>query len=170
MAFGDSLTYGYNVPREDTYPAQLSRELGKPIINLGISGHTIADGLRRVESELLPLEPSVVLLCLGGNDILRRNNPDNMRRDLSDIIERIQRTGALVVLIGIEGDGFIYPGGQGDMYRELAEQHGCVYVPDILDGIVGKPSLMVDKIHANGAGYSVMVEKILHHAGDYITP
>src|SRR5690606_16894189 len=85
IAFGDSLTAGYEMPEGAAYPAQLSQRIGRPIINAGVSGDTTADGLRRLERDVLERDPRIVLLCLGGNDILRNRPTDEIIGNLEDI-------------------------------------------------------------------------------------
>ncbi len=168
VAFGDSLTDGSGVDRSQSYPAQLGDMIGKNIVNLGVPGETTEGGLRRVDRDVLPRNPGIVLLGLGGNDMLQRKSIDQQFANLETIVERIQSKGALVVLLAVDG-GLLYSGDHGDRYRELAERTGCVYVPNVLDGIAGTGTLTLpDKIHPNGEGYRLIAEKIDAHAGQWL--
>lgn len=168
IAFGDSLTEGYRMPESDSYPAQLSTIIGRPILNRGLSGDTTGDALARLERDVLSQDPRIVLVCLGGNDMLRRMPADQQFANLRTIVERIQEKGALVVLIGTEGFALLSSVDYGERYADLARETGAVFVPDLLDGVFGQPSLMFDQIHPNAAGYRRIAERIASEAGDYL--
>ncbi len=167
IAFGDSLTAGYGLPSEDSYPSQLSTILGKEIINAGIPGETTADALRRIDHDVLDRDPRIVLVCLGGNDMLRKMPIATQFTNLRRIVTQIQQKGALVILIGIEGN-ILYPGDYDREYQRLAEETGCVYIPNFLKSIIGHHDLMHDSIHPNGKGYAVFVERLMDEAGEYL--
>ena len=168
VAFGDSLTEGYGVPAGGGYPEQLSRLLGITVVNKGVSGNTSADGLARLD-DVLAQEPRVVLLCLGGNDMLRRMSPDEQFANLRAAIGRLHQAGALVILIGTEGLPTLMGGvDYGQRYRRLAEETGAVYVPDLLDGVIGDRSLMYDQIHPNAAGYARIARRLADDVGEYL--
>ncbi len=127
------------------------------IFNAGVPGNTSADGLARVEA-VISLEPSVVLLCLGGNDGLRQVPLTETVANLSAVIQRLQQAGAFVVLIGVRSASLIdqYHG----PFKELAAEKNTLYLPNILDGVLGKTSLMADRIHPNAAGYRQIAERL----------
>jgi acyl-CoA thioesterase I len=169
VAFGDSLTEGYRMGPGEDYPAQLSRLLALSIVNAGASGNTTADALARLEKDVLAHEPRVVLLCLGGNDMLRRVPPEQQFGNLRQIVAHLQKAGALVIVLGLDGPPA--PGGGGDYgarYRRLAEESGAVLVPDLLDGVMGDRALMYDGIHPNAAGYAHIARRLAGEAGDFI--
>ena len=168
IAFGDSLTEGYRVPEADSYPAQLSVLIGRPILNRGVSGDTTGDALARLERDVLSQDPRIVLVCLGGNDMLRRLPADQQFANLKTIVEQIQDKGALVVLIGTEGFALLSNVDYGERYAALAAETGAVFVPDMLDGVFGEPALMYDQIHPNAAGYRKIAERIAAEAGEYL--
>jgi acyl-CoA thioesterase-1 len=165
VAFGDSLTAGYQMGETDSYPAQLARLVDRPIVNRGVSGDTTADGLARLDRDVLDENPRLVLLSLGANDMLRRHPIEDTFANLRRIIDRIQARGAMVVLIGVEGYPLVH-GDYGGRYRALARETGCVYVPDILDGVFGDPRLMFDQIHPNAAGYARIAQRLAGEVGD----
>jgi lysophospholipase L1-like esterase len=167
VAFGDSLTAGYQVAEADSYPAQLASLVGREIVNRGVSGDSTADGLARLDRDVLAESPGVVLLSLGANDMLRRQPMEATFANLRRIIDRIQARGALVVLIGVEGFPMVH-GDYGERYRDLARETGCVYVPDMLDDVFGDPALMYDQIHPNAAGYAKIARRIESEAGSYL--
>jgi lysophospholipase L1-like esterase len=169
VAFGDSLTAGYQMAEAESYPAQLAGLLGREIVNRGVSGDTTADGLARLDRDVLAENPGVVLLSLGANDMLRRQPMDATFANLRRIVDRIQARGALVVLIGVEGFPMVH-GDYGERYRALARETGCVYVPDMLDDVFGDPALMYDQIHPNAKGYATIARRIESRAGRYLKP
>jgi acyl-CoA thioesterase I len=126
--------------------------------NLGVAGETTADGLRRL-AEVEALQPRVVLLCFGGNDVLRGQSREQMFANLGAMIDRLQAAGSFVVLIGIRGASVL-----GDAnakgFAELAEQKQVMHIPNLLDGIIGTPSLMSDYVHPNDAGYERIAARL----------
>ena len=154
VCFGDSLTRGVGAGKGNDYPSRLAEMTGVEIINSGVSGDTTADGLARLEADVLDYEPDVVLITLGGNDLKNRVSVDTARANLSEIIQRIQAGGAMVILGGI--DIPLYGKGYAQMYESLARQTGSVLIPNILDGLFGHSEFMSDSIHPNDKGYEIM--------------
>ena len=154
VCFGDSLTRGVGAGKGNDYPSRLAEMTGVEIINSGVSGDTTADGLARLEADVLDYEPDVVLITLGGNDLKNRVRVDKARANLAEIIRGIQAAGAMVVLGGI--DIPLYGKGYAQMYESLARQTGSVLIPNILDGLFGHSEFMSDSIHPNDKGYEIM--------------
>jgi len=154
ICFGDSLTYGTGASQGMDYPSQLSRLIGKPVINAGIPGDTTATALARLDRDVLDRSPRIVLITLGGNDLKNRQDRDRAFRNLKAIITSIQDHGALVIVGGL--DVPIWGRGFQENYRKVCEETGAVLVPDVLKGLLGNPEKMSDAIHPNGAGYGIM--------------
>lgn len=158
IAFGDSLTSGYGAGEGEAYPAELSKRIGMPVINAGVSGDTTEAALARLERDVLARDPRIVIVGLGGNDFLRRTPVAETEANLRAIVARIQDAGAMVVLLG-----FRFPSLDANyeaMYERIARDEKCLLIPDLLDGILAKPSLRSDAIHPNAAGYELMAERI----------
>lgn len=168
IAFGDSLTAGYRVAEGEGWPEQLSVIVGRPILNRGVSGDTTGDALARLERDVLAEDPRVVLVCLGGNDMLRGMPADQQFENIRTIVRRIQEKGALVVLIGTEGFKILSPVDYGARYQALARETGAVYVPDLMEGVLTDPALMADRIHPNAKGYTKIARRIADEAGPYL--
>jgi acyl-CoA thioesterase-1 len=168
IAFGDSLTEGYRVDPGQGWPEQLSAIVGRPILNRGVSGNTTGDALARLERDVLAQDPRVVLVCLGGNDMLRQMPADQQFDNLRTIVRRIQGKGALVVLIGTEGFKILSKVDYGERYQALARETGAVYIPDLMKGVLADRALMVDQIHPNARGYAKIARRIADEAGDYV--
>ncbi len=166
MAFGDSLTAGNGASGPSAYYVTgVGTALGETVVNSGVAGDTSASALARV-AEVLAQRPRVLILLLGGNDILQRVPLETTTNNLDSIIEAFQEQGTMVVLVGIQAP---YIGRKyGPAFRDLARRRGCVYVPNILGGILGKPSLMADQIHPNDSGYVKVAERIVKGAGPFI--
>ncbi|MCL5271576.1 MAG: GDSL-type esterase/lipase family protein [bacterium] len=158
VALGDSLTAGFGAAPDADYPSRLAALLGRPIINCGVNGDTIADVARRLDRDVLALRPAVVIVLLGGNDLLQQRNLDQSFNQLRAIVERIQAREAMVVLVGL--DGLSPLGGIGGRYKQLARDTGCLFVPDVLDGIFGHATLMADAVHPNARGYDLVARRI----------
>lgn len=168
VALGDSLTAGFGVGSGEAFPDRLSELIGRPIVNAGVNGDTIAEGLARLDRDVLARKPGVVVVCLGGNDLLRRGGADDAFARLDTIVQRITDSGAMVVLVGIEGMAIV-SADFGSRFEALAERHACLYIPDILDGIFGRSSLMQsDGIHPNAAGHRKMAERIAAKLESYL--
>jgi len=166
VAFGDSLTAGRGAEgAENSYPAALSSLLGRSVENMGVDGDTVARAYERLE-KVLERSPSIVVVLLGGNDMLRRMDLDESFSLLETIIRRIQEEGALVFVAGLEGLPLLAP--VGKRYFEAAKNTGSVLVPDVLKDILGKPELMADGIHPNAAGYRTMAERISKAMAPYL--
>jgi len=166
ICFGDSLTYGTGAEESSSYPAQLERLLGTPVINAGIPGDTTARALQRLDDDVLSRAPRIVLITLGGNDFKNGVPLDDAFANLDTIARRIQQRGALVVVGGIELPLFGRELASG--YRDLCQGNGAVLVPNIYEGIMGKRGLMSDRIHPNARGYAIMAERFQRAITPYL--
>lgn len=168
VAFGNSLTAGLGVPLEQSYPARLERRLraaGYPhqVVNAGVSGDTTAGGLRRVGA-VLAHQPTIVIVELGANDGLRGIGLAQIRKNLGQIIRRLQAANVTVVLAGMKlppNYGPTYTDTFAAMYADLAKQYGAVLIPFFLDGVAAQPELnQPDGIHPTADGYGIIVDRI----------
>ena len=158
LAFGDSLTHGTGATRETAYPAVLSRLSGHTVVNAGVPGETTAEGLARLPGVLDETRPRIVLLCLGGNDMLRRQDGNNTEANLRQMIETIRASGAGVVLIGVPQPALF--SGPPAFYEKLADEFDLPYEGEILDEVLRTPKLKSDPIHANAEGYKLVAERL----------
>jgi acyl-CoA thioesterase-1 len=158
IAFGDSLTAGYGAGAGEDYPSGLAKVLGREVINAGVSGDTTDSALARLDADVLQRSPRIVIVGLGGNDFLRGAPIASTEANLRAIVKQIQLSGAMVVILG-----FNFPSltaSYGKMYKRVASDEGCLLIPDLLDGIIGNPSLKSDEIHPNAKGYALMAERV----------
>lgn len=171
VAFGDSLTAGYNLSVDEAYPAILERVLAErgrsvEVINSGVSGETSAGGVRRAEF-IRSLDPDIVLFGLGGNDALRLLPPTELEKNLSEALT-ILRSGddpPRVLLIGMRAPAnadATYRSAFDSVYPKLAKQFGLPLVPFFLEGVALDPRYTLpDGIHPNPSGYRVIVDQSL---------
>lgn len=157
LAFGDSLTQGYGASEGADYPAQLAKRLRVKIHNLGVSGHTTADGLARLD-QAIQLQPRVVLLCLGGNDSLRGMPAEQTFANLGAMIDRFHQGGSFVVLLGVRSVGLADQNAK--RFEQLAKTKRVLLVPNILNGLLFNPKFMSDEIHPNDQGYARIAERL----------
>ncbi|GAB6052385.1 arylesterase [Magnetospira thiophila] len=169
LALGDSLTAGYGLPEEASYPRRLQQALRErghdvEIINAGVSGDTTAGGLSRIEW-LMALRPRVVVLELGANDGLRGLDPALTEANLDAIIQIIRERGARVLLAGMLAPpnlGPDYAAEFNPLYARLAAKHDILLQPFFLDGVAAHPELLQkDGLHPNEAGVGVVVKALL---------
>ncbi|MBU0729041.1 MAG: arylesterase [Proteobacteria bacterium] len=166
ICFGDSLTFGTGAAKGLDYPSQLAQLLGREVVNAGIPGDTTETALARLEQDVLSKSPGVVLITLGGNDLLQGVAKDTAFARLKTIIETIQNQRVLVVVGGIR---FAFlDRGYADGYEKLCKETGAVFIPDILGGIKNKPELMSDRIHPNAAGYTKVAQRFYDSINKYI--
>ncbi len=158
LAFGDSLTHGTGATRDSAYPAVLSQLTGHTVVNAGVPGETTSDGLARLPGVLSEVRPRIVLLCLGGNDMLRRQDVNNTEANLRRMIQAIRASGAGVVLIGVPEPKLF--SGPPDFYEKLADEFGLPYEGEIFDEVLKTPRLKADPIHANAEGYKIVAERL----------
>jgi acyl-CoA thioesterase-1 len=157
--FGDSITQGYGVRPEDSFPSVVANDLGVAFLNAGVPGDTTAAGLTRLDRDVLSRRPRLTVVELGGNDYLRRVPLEDTLKNLETIVSTLVSQGSMVVLletnVGLVGDPYL----KG--YRDVADRHGAVLMPDILRGILGNPDLKVDSIHPNARGHLLIAERVL---------
>ncbi|MCB1447870.1 MAG: arylesterase [Rhizobiaceae bacterium] len=166
VAFGDSLTAGYQLPPEEAFPARLealarSKGVDVTVANAGVSGDTTADGLARLDWSI-PDGTDGVILELGANDALRGLSPEESRKNLDSMLARLSERGIPVLLAGIMAPpnmGADYEARFNAIFPDLAKKHGVPLYPFFLDGVVLDGALKLDDgMHPNGKGTKVMAE------------
>ena len=181
FAFGDSLFAGYGVGLEHSYPADLERALRErginaQMVNAAVSGETSAAGADRLGFALdnQKVKPDLVLLELGGNDMLRGLSPAETRANFERMLGELQRRGIPVVLMGMRSPpnyGPEYQRAFDDLYPQLAEQYGATLVPFWLESIYQDPSLFQDdRIHPTKEGIDRLVSATVDEIEAAIPP
>ncbi len=157
--FGNSLTAGQGAEPGEDFPTLIGKRLNVPIINAGVSGNTTHDALLRIEKDVLSKNPSVVIIELGGNDLLDRVDSNVTQKNLDLILSKIKPTGAKIVILGIKF--FLFNQKYETDLQKLAEKYNATFVPDILEGIITDQSLKHDDIHPNAKGYQKIADKLI---------
>jgi len=157
VCLGDSLTEGVGANPGEDYPSVLSRELAFPVANLGRRGDTTAQALARLP-EVLERNPRLVIVLLGGNDFLRQVPRRETKKNLADVVRRLQAHGAIVVIAGMRLG--LFTDEFSPLYEETAKQLGAYYIPEVMQGILSDPQLKSDPIHPNAAGYRLLGQRI----------
>jgi len=167
LVFGDSLSAGYGIDVDQSWPALLQSRLESQgyehrVINASISGETTEGGVTRIARALENFSPELVILELGGNDGLRGFPPDRMKTNLQTIIETTKASGAAVIMLGIRiptNYGPRYTGAFENVYRELADQLGVLWIEFFMEGIALNEELMQDDgIHPNASAQSILLD------------
>lgn len=168
LFLGDSLTEGYQLAKEDAFPALIEKELKAKhpelkVINGGVSGATTASGLKRL-NWYVKAKPDILVLALGANDGLRGLNLKESEKNLTAVIEKAQGNGIKVVLIGMKmptNYGEPYRTNFEKLYPNLAKKYQLPLVPFLLEGVGGNPKLnLPDGIHPNAEGHKIMAKTI----------
>ncbi len=157
VAFGDSLVSGVGATYGNDFVSLLSKDIGQPIINLGVPGNTTADGLGRLEA-VIEKHPDVVIVLLGGNDALRRVPTSDTFANLKSIIKELQASGAKVLLLGIQGNVLSDP--YEKEFKSLAKETDVAYVSNVLEGLFGNAKYMSDTIHPSDLGYRKIADRV----------
>ena len=158
VAFGDSLTHGTGASEDTAYPAVLATLSGHIVINAGVPGDTTTTGLQRLPAVLAEYKPRLVLLCLGGNDMLHQQPAATTENNLRLLVQTIRASGADVVLIGVPEPKLF--GGAPDFYAKVAKDMKLPLEDDAFNDVLKDNRLKSDPIHANAAGYRVVAERL----------
>lgn len=169
LAFGDSLFAGYNVAKEESYPARLEAALraqgiDAQVANAGVSGDTTAAGLQRLAFTLDSQEetPDLVILELGGNDLLRGLSPEETKANLASMLDILKQRGIPVLLMGMRAPPNYGPEFQqafDALYPALAAEYGVELVPFFLEAVYDQPQLIQpDRIHPTAEGIETLVQ------------
>lgn len=166
LAFGDSLTYGTGVSGEQSYPAVLSGIIGRKVVSAGEPGERTAGGLERLPGVLDAHQPRIMLLCLGGNDMLRKVDDAQIEANLRAMIETAREKNVAVVLIGVPRPALI--GGTPRFYESIAQDFAIPFDGEILDTILRDNEFKSDPVHPNARGYhmlAVAIAEVLKRSG-----
>src|SRR5262249_4665239 len=151
LAIGDSMTAGYGVAADSSYPAQLERELKNRaydyrVVNQGVTGSTTTQALSRL-TRALAIQPDIVIIQLGGNDAAQGIPREVSRENVRTIIQRFKPGGARI----------FFAGGRFPYLDDLAKELDVPVIP-FLDGVAGHPELLLpDHAHPTAAGYAIVV-------------
>jgi acyl-CoA thioesterase-1 len=158
VAFGDSLTFGTGATESESYPSVLGQLLGRSVVRAGVPGEVTAGGLARVQSVIDEHKPKLMIVCLGGNDMLRKVDEGETRANLREIIKVVRAQGIAVVLIGVPRPALLTSA--PPFFEEIAKEFGIPYEGKIVTDVLYKPDQKADTIHPNAKGYRRMAEAV----------
>ncbi|HEX6066907.1 MAG TPA: arylesterase [Longimicrobiales bacterium] len=158
VAFGDSLTYGTGASERESYPAVLAQLIGREVVRSGVPGEVTAQGVQRLPEVLEEHRPRLVIVCLGGNDMLRRLSMAETRSNLHAIVKMLKERDIGVVLIGVPQPALL--SSPPEFYAELAQEFGVPYEGEILKTVLYAAEMKADPIHPNARGYRKMAEAV----------
>jgi acyl-CoA thioesterase-1 len=165
LALGDSLTFGTGATPDTSYPSVLAQLTGWSVVNAGVPGDTSTQALERTAGLLARHEPELVLLCIGGNDFLRRGDDATTRMNIQKLCETSLQAGAQVLLIAVPRPTFTarVTGSLDDhpMFGELAESLRLPLHRQGWSEVLADETLRADPIHANAAGYAHFARGLL---------
>lgn len=158
LAFGDSLTRGTGAAEGQSYPSHLARLLGREVVNAGVPGEVSTQGLRRLPAVLDAEKPDLLLLCHGGNDILRSLDKTRLGENLQQMIDLARARDIPVVLIAVPQRSLLLRA--EPLYQALADDNSVPLQEDIVADVLGQADLRSDRIHPNGLGYQRLAEAV----------
>ena len=158
LCFGDSLTYGTGAEPGKSYPEELARLINRPVMNAGIPGETSGEALARLPGELERVNPKLLILCSGANDILRRMDLNIAAVNVREMVKLAKGRGIDVVLIAVPRWGLgLTP---APFYREIGAECGVPVEEKILKKVLERRDLKSDEVHPNAAGYRKIAEAV----------
>ncbi|WP_309496419.1 GDSL-type esterase/lipase family protein [Sulfurovum sp.] len=160
LAFGDSLTYGYNAKPAESYPAVLSTTTGLRVINAGIPAETSKEVLQRLPKHLEDPSIKLMVLCVGGNDMMQQIPLTTLKNNIKTMIHMAKEKEIDVLLISVPNIT-LFGLSPLPLYEEIAEEENIPLISGLLAEILSDPSLKSDQIHPNALGYKQMAEKIV---------
>ena len=166
---GDSLTEGYGVAREQSYPSLIQNKLNQKatqqweVVNSSISGSTTASLKTRV-AWALKANPNYVVIALGANDGLRGFKIEEIESNLTAAILEIKKKNIKIILAGMKmppNYGLKYTKEFENLFPKLAKEHDLLLIPFLLNDVAGNKNLnQSDGIHPNEKGHQVMAETV----------
>jgi lysophospholipase L1-like esterase len=158
MAFGDSITAGIGAPQGASYPEILEALINRRIMKSGIPGETSGEGMVRLPGELAVHKPKLVLLCIGGNDLLRRMDLEKTASNIKRMVQMIRESRAEVVLVGVPAPGLMLS--TAPFYKKIAKEMNVPLEVSLLADILADSKLKADAIHPNAEGYRILAQGI----------
>jgi len=158
VAFGDSLTFGTGASEAESYPVVLGQLIARNVVRAGVPGEVTEGGLARLQSVIDEHKPKLMIVCLGGNDMLRKVAESETRANLRTIIKTIQSQGIAVVLVGVPRPALVTSA--APLFDEIAKEFKIPYEGKIVTDVLYKPDQKSDAIHPNAKGYRRMAEAV----------
>ena len=158
LAFGDSLTYGSGAGETESYPAQLESLIGRRVVRAGVPGEITSQALARLPAALDEHSPRLLLLCIGGNDFLRRTGNAQAEQNVRAMVKLAKSRGVDVMLIGTPEPGLTVT--PPAFYAGIAQEFRLLYEAGAIGEVLRDATLKSDPIHPNARGYRVIAERV----------
>jgi lysophospholipase L1-like esterase len=158
LAFGDSLTYGTGAAESDSYPVQLEKLIGRRVVRAGVPGEVTSQALARLPAALDEHSPRLLLLCIGGNDFLRRLGNSQAEANVREMVKLARSRGVEVLLIGTPEPGITLT--PPAFYAGIAKQFTLPYEESAVGEVLRDSGLKSDPIHPNAQGYGVIAGRL----------
>ena len=159
LAFGDSLTHGTGARREQAYPARLGELIERNVVVEATPGDKTSDGVQKLDDALAQHEPELLILCLGGNDFLRKVPLSVTRKNMVNMIEMARQHEVPVMLLGVPSPAVfgldVHP-----LYQELAAEYSFPLEDEVLAEVLGSNKTKADPIHPNAQGYALVAQAV----------
>lgn len=152
LAFGDSLTFGKGASSDRSYPAVLEGLIGREVVRSGVPGEVTANGLKRLSAALDQWRPNLLILCHGGNDMLRRKSRKKAEANLRQMVRMARSQEIDVVLIGVPSPSPFMSEG-AEFYERIATEFSLPYEGKVLAEILSSKAMKSDMVHPNAKGY-----------------
>ncbi|MDT3736672.1 MAG: arylesterase [Denitratisoma sp.] len=163
LALGDSITAGYGLAPEQAWPALLAEKTGWQIVNGGVSGDKTGDALARLPALMDEHAPKLVLVTLGGNDMLRKLPEEQTRGNLARILELVRGRNAQPVLLATPKPsvaGVVFQNlAPPPFYAEIAKERKVPLIADAIPEVLSDPALKLDQLHPNAEGHQALAGK-----------
>ncbi len=158
LAFGDSLTYGTGANKNESYPMILEKIINRKVVNAGVPGELSMQGLKRLPKLLDKHLPKLLILCHGGNDILRREDLAEAETNIRQMISLAENRSIPVVLLGVPKLGLFLSSAK--LYARIAENSDVLFIENLLPDILSDASMKSDSVHPNNIGYRKMASTL----------
>lgn len=179
LFFGDSLTAGYGLSEEESFPSLIQDRIDSlgyeyNVINAGLSGETTAGGVGRIDW-VLQQPVDIFVLELGANDMLRGLDVKETKKNLESIINTVQSKypAAEIIMVGMQSPpnmGPDYADAFNNSFSDLSKKHNLDLIPFLLEGVAGNPNLnLPDGKHPNAVGQKIVLENVWSVLKNYIS-
>jgi len=158
VAFGDSLTFGTGATEAESYPIVLGQLIARQVVRAGVPGEVTAGGVARLQEVIDEHKPKLMIVCLGGNDMLRKVDESQTKTNLRTIIKTIKSQGISVVLMGVPKPALVTSA--PPFYEDIAKEFAIPYEGKIVTDVLYQRDQKSDAIHPNAKGYRRMAEAL----------
>ncbi len=162
LVVGDSITAGYGIDSSEAWPARLAGETGWRVVAAGVNGDITAGGRERLPSLLDLHAPALVVIELGGNDLLRHIPEPQIVANLDAMIETARSHGTRVALMAAPQPtaiGALTGLSPAAFYRDLAQRRQVILIERALAAVLSDDKLKQDAIHPNAAGHAALARR-----------